>query len=222
KVAVLDTGLDSGNPLVEVHADRIRHHNWFDKSKGSDIADTNGHGTHTAALILDYIPDAEVYVSKVTDGKHLDPNIIALVLAVKAVDHAITEKVDILSISIGFPQRVPGYEVLQSAIDRAHAAHVLVFAAASNGGGNNDRTFPARHDHVFCVHSTDSRGNRSTFSPTPEHNNVNFATTGEAIESAWPVHLCDDKDDLQKMKSGTSYATPIAASIASFLLLYAR
>ena len=47
---------------------------------------------------------------------------------------------------------------------------------------------------------------------------------GEAIGSSWPVHLCDATTNptFVKYKSGTSYATPIAAGIAAFLLQYAR
>lgn len=99
---------------------------------------------------------------------------------------------------------------------------MLVFAAASNGGGNNDRAYPARGRHVFCIHSTDSKGTRSRFSPTAEQYGYNFATIGEAVESFWPTHLCAEDELAVRVKSGTSYATPIAACIAAFLLLYAR
>jgi len=124
--------------------------------------------------------------------------------------------------SIGFPQKVPGYEELERAIERAQVARVLIFAAASNGGGNNDRAYPARERHVFCIHSTDAKGTRSRFSPTAEDYVYNFASIGEAVESFWPTHLCADGEQAVRTKSGTSYATPIAASIAAFLLLYAR
>jgi hypothetical protein len=53
----------------------------------------------------------------------------------KAIDHAIDVwKVDIISMSFGFPKPAQDYEVLESAIRRAHQAHILMFAAASNGG----------------------------------------------------------------------------------------
>jgi len=123
---------------------------------------------------------------------------------------------------MGFAQKVPGYHDVQHAIDRAHSARVLIFAAASNGGDNTDRAYPARDSNVFCIHSTNAMGNRSEFSLTAEKYTHNFATIGEAVESFWPKHLCKPDEDAVKVKSGTSYATPIAASIAAFLLLYAR
>lgn len=115
-----------------------------------------------------------------------------------------------------------GYEHLESAIERALYEHVLTFAAASNGGGNNDRAYPAREKQIFCIHSTDAKGTRSKFSPTAEDFGYNFATIGEAVESFWPTHLCADGEQAVRVKSGTSFATPIGASIAAFLLLYAR
>lgn len=127
--------------------------------------------------------------------------------------------------SFGWPcSDFDGYEDLQGAIDMAYGKQVLMFAAASNSGGNLGRAYPASSPHVICVHSTDTLGNRSGFSPTPERNTMNIATVGESIRSAWPSSLCNkmsERDGLVS-RSGTSYATPILAGIAAFLLQYAR
>jgi hypothetical protein len=61
---------------------------------------------------------------------------------------------------------------------------------------------------------------------------LNFATVGEAVVSSWPTHLPkslyaqediseDPEDASTATKSGTSYATPIAACIVAFLLHFA-
>lgn len=134
-------------------------------------------------------------------------------------------RVDIISMSFGYPtNQIDGYEELEMALLYAHSKNVLLFAAASNSGANLDRAYPARDPHVICVHSTDSDGNRSKFSPTALARDPNIATIGEAVQSAWPVHLCDMSvnPDCVQYKSGTSYATPIAAGVAAFLLQYAR
>jgi hypothetical protein len=126
--------------------------------------------------------------------------------------------------SFGLPKPVEDYEVLEGAIQRAHQAHILMFAAASNNGANNGRSFPARHQQVICIHSTDANGNRSRFSPTVITADNNFATIGESIESAWPEYLSNPAANKASVahKSGTSFATPIAAGIAAFLIQYAR
>jgi hypothetical protein len=127
--------------------------------------------------------------------------------------------------SFGFPTcAIDGYADLERAIGNAYSKNVLLFAAASNSGANLNRAYPARDQNVICIHSTDANGNRSRFSPTALANDTNLATIGEAVESAWPVHLCDEitNPTFVKYKSGTSYATPIAVGIGAFLLQYAK
>jgi len=91
-----------------------------------------------------------------------------------------------------------------------------------NSGANLDRAYPARHDEVICIHSVDANGNRSKFSPTASTSDDNFATIGEAVESTWPLGLCDGQGQNYLYKSGTSFATPIAVGIAAFLLEYSK
>lgn len=133
---------------------------------------------------------------------------------------------DIISLSFGWPSTdFEGYDELEDAIDKAHSKKILIFAAASNSGGRLGRAYPASSSQVICVHSTDTLGTPSGFSPTAEPDNLNFATVGESVESAWPMLLCNDLASPQryvKSRSGTSYATPIMAGIAAFLLHYAR
>src|ERR1700753_3633546 len=98
--------------------------------------------------------------------------------------------------SFGFPTKaIEGYDDLERAILEAHSNHVLLFAAASNDGRNKGISYPARDEHVFCIHATDSNVKESSFTPNPLQDAVNFATIGEAVESAWPTDLFIDEDD---------------------------
>lgn len=125
--------------------------------------------------------------------------------------------------SFGFPRRIDGYQDLEKAIRDAEYADILIFAAASNSGGNRRRAYPARDDKVICVHSSDGHGNPSDFNPTPLRNQDNFSTLGEAVRSSWPAELCElDNPEAMVYKSGTSFATPVAAATAAFLLAFAR
>jgi len=75
----------------------------------------------------------------------------------------------------------------------AYSRGVLLFEAASSNGGKTGRSFPGRERIVIAVHSTDTNGNRSPFSPTAVPEDINFATVGEEAESAWPVQQCDER-----------------------------
>jgi hypothetical protein len=78
---------------------------------------------------------------------------------------------------------------------------------------------------VFCIHSATGLGTNSEFNPTPEDSEDNFMCVGEYIQSWWPIPLLvgenDRRDGLKRM-SGTSFATPVAISIAVFMIGYIR
>ncbi|KND87724.1 Intracellular serine protease [Tolypocladium ophioglossoides CBS 100239] len=230
KIAVLDTGIDLNHPDMQACAENIKDkHNWLRESARTVVHDLDGHGTFVTSLLFDYAPDAEIYIAKIADRSPASPRVIAQAIT-RAVD---VWKVDMISMSFGFPTRaIDGYDELEHAIKHAYYHDVLLFAAASNSGGQLLRAYPAREANVVCVHSTDAHGNRSRFNPTAVVEEVNLATVGEAVESAWPMHLCSgdghavpeegDEGAYCTVKSGTSYATPVMAGIAAFLLLYAR
>ncbi|KAI4929209.1 hypothetical protein J4E86_011737 [Alternaria arbusti] len=243
KIAVLDTGLDQSHQDIMTELGRIwiyeSSRDLFERAENSTIKDLQGHGTHIVGLILEYAPEADLYVADVTIDGEADRNLIAKVrynpveerdyaYNAQAIVSAVNHEVDIISISFGFQRKSVGDD-LEQAIDYAKSKGVHIVAAASNSGGNAGRAWPARYDGVFCIHSTDANGNPSGFNPTALEE-VNFATVGEAIVSSWPGHLSespgndgtDDSDTLTKVKSGTSFATPIAASIIAFVLRYAR
>lgn len=144
----------------------------------------------------------------------------------KAINHAVDEwDVDIISMSFGWPSsEFDDHATLQAAIDKAYFKKILIFAAASNSGARLARAYPASSSQVICVHSTNTYGSRSDFSPTAQLNTINIATVGESVQSAWPTLLCDEQNasECVKSRSGTSYATPILAGISAFLLQYAR
>ncbi|KAK1975649.1 pfs domain-containing protein [Colletotrichum cereale] len=220
RVAVLDTGIDMTHPDVEARAARIKGtYNWLTDRPQGKVHDRNGHGTFTACLVLDYARDADLYVAKIAENDPSNPKVIA-----KSINWAVNEwKVDVISMSFGFPDRdIDGYVDLENALQNAYANNVVLLAAASNSGGKLGRSFPAREPTVIAVHATDTNGNRCHFSPTAMDYDMNLATVGEAVESAWPVVLCDDDTNYVKYKSGTSYATPIMAGISAFLMTYAR
>jgi subtilisin family serine protease len=107
---------------------------------------------------------------------------------------------------------------MRNAVLEAHAKNILMFAAASNKGGNFHVTYPAKYGEVICIFSTDGLGSDSIFNPTQMGGSgYHLATIGEGVESAWPIDL-QDGSKLERRMSGTSFATPIAAGVAACVL----
>jgi len=91
---------------------------------------------------------------------------------------------------------------------------ILMFAAASNRGKGFGPTFPAIHPSVTCIYATDGHGNKYKRNPQIISHSPGFATLGVAVKSA-----CIKGGEVRK--SGTSFATPVAAAIAALVLEFA-
>lgn len=133
---------------------------------------------------------------------------------------------DIITMSFGFPR---SSDIVEEAIVMAHARGTIMFAATRNDGGNKAIAYPACHHNVIGIASSDGLGNGSKFNPSaPEDDGSFFSTLGEAVESAWPRLPDTDENGRptltrsKRRKSGTSFATPIAAALAANILDYAR
>ncbi|KAH7122111.1 hypothetical protein B0J13DRAFT_566966 [Dactylonectria estremocensis] len=203
RVCVIDTGLDMTHPSVV--AAKSDHRLKETKSWLGDMADTYGHGTHAADLILRVAPEAELYVAKVAEGKFMPEKDIPLI--VEAIDWAISQDVDIISMSFGLDKR---NDSLDKAVNKAVAAGKILLAAAGNNGNNNPRAFPATNRHVICIHASDGKGKDGKISPQALENDDNFMTLGIAVPLTWKSN--------QVFMSGTSFSTPIAAAIAADVL----
>ena len=117
----------------------------------------------------------------------------------------------IISMSFGFEDK---NEAIDDAIEKAFKADKLMFAAASNEGGNKGRSRPSRSSNVICIHACDGKGNKGDMSPSPVKKKDNFTTLGVAVKSRWKKKTV--------YKSGTSFATPVAAAIAADVLEFAN
>lgn len=68
KVAILDTGIDRDHYVFEAREEKLKGKRNCYNEPQKNVPDRNGHGTFTASLILDYAPDATLYVIKVADA----------------------------------------------------------------------------------------------------------------------------------------------------------
>lgn len=133
----------------------------------------------------------------------------------KAINWAISQGCNIIIMPFGIERctRLPkGFDEISEAIGNAHDAGILMFAAASNCGANSSRTYPAWDKRVICVHALDGRGSpsRSLNPAVDDSPEDNFGTLGVAIKSSWQNKVV--------YKTGTSFATPVAAGIAALVL----
>jgi hypothetical protein len=117
--------------------------------------------------------------------------------------------IDIIVMSFGV--NTGWNEQISDAIKHAAGRSVIMFAAASNYGDEEaSRTFPATENEVICVHACKGDGAEVGFSPQPEDGDYNFTTLGVSLPLIW--------DSEEVFKSGTSFATPIAAAFAANVL----
>lgn len=198
-----------------------------------DCDDSCGHGTHVARILLDVAPHAELYIAKISNTleiEHQDMLAIAKVRIIanwhsvqelcvlntyelaQAIDWASDEcNADIISMSFGFYGE---HDEIKKAIKDAAKKDKILIAAASNEGGNKGRSAPASLDNVLCIHACDGKGNDAGISPSPIQGDHNFTVLGVGIKSIWKK--------AEVFKSGTSFATPIAAGIVANILEFAN
>jgi len=208
----LDSGIDVTENYMFMNRSRIKYRSFLNDEEGME--DLIGHGTHTAALLLKVAPNSDIFVARVTASGNLEDT----ACIERAIRHATKEwKVDIITMSFGFPFLEEYLDGIQTAINEAYVSRILMFCAAKNDGANSGIAYPANQDQVICVNSTDGHGNPSKFNPSPVTGR-NLSVLGEDVLSSWPVKL---KGGMQR-KSGTSYSTPIAAGIAAIVIDYAR
>ena len=146
-------------------------------------------------------PEAQVELLDLKDSKN-----IPMSKVLRAVELAVQNGVDILSISLG---TTDSWEPLQALITEAVSKNILVFAAAGNSG-DRGYEYPAACKGAISVASMNSSRQPSQFN-TRNDATVVFAP-GE--ELSLPLGHSGELGEF----SGTSFATPFAAGIAALAL----
>ena len=80
KIAVFDTGVDPNHTIMD--SERIQSvRSWVNGKNGEEedrwAGDESGHGTHTAGILLDLAPDADLYVAQIATKEPSPPSQIA-------------------------------------------------------------------------------------------------------------------------------------------------
>lgn len=218
RVAVVDTGVDTGNPQL---AGAVVAGQDFEKSNneaGTSTSDPVGHGTLVAGIIAarpsaatgfeGIAPDATIIAVRASNS---DGASNASVLA-QAIDAAVSKGAQVINISQdvqsnGVPTQMSGSSPLGQAIARAVAKNIVVVVSAGNEG-LNARTYPGAFPGVLAVGASDYNDERASFSEYGSF--VGVAAPGVDMLSTWP-------GGGQCTESGTSFSAPYVAGVAALL-----
>ncbi|MFD4770046.1 type VII secretion-associated serine protease mycosin [Streptomyces niveus] len=228
RVAVIDTGVDIKNPQLTKAVDvgsgrnlippgaKDDSGNKLERGKANGTTDVVGHGTKVAGIIaarpgddtgfVGLAPDAMIIPIQQNDAYG---NGTAESLAT-AIDHAVSEKADVINISQDTANAVKPTELLKQAVDAALAADVVVVASAGNDGvdGKDKKTYPASYEGVLAVAASDRNNERAPFSQPGDF--VGIAAPGVDMVTTVPGggHCADN---------GTSFSAPYVAGIAALI-----
>ncbi len=218
RVAVLDTGIDCGHE--DLAGGCVYGANF---SGAAQPFDDHGHGTHVAGIIaarangvgtIGVAPESTVYAVKVLAANGSG----ALSWVAAGIDWAVANGMDVISMSLGATQTS---QALTDAVAAAHAAGVLVVAAAGNSGCCNTVGYPARLPGAMAVGAVDAADVIASFSSTgPE---VDVTAPGVAVRAPVPTGTCTLCDPSgYKVLNGTSMATPHVSGVAALLMSRGR
>ncbi|KAF0635313.1 hypothetical protein FPSE5266_07448 [Fusarium pseudograminearum] len=174
KIAVIDSGLNDTVKRRYMTQNSIVykdfcHETWND----------SWHGTCCAKIIGDMYEEAKFFIARIFQEDHSNDSEGPIRMAT-AIDWAISNCVDIISISAGFRDYS---KELDEAVTRAKAAGTLVVAAAANWQNTGTVAFPARHNlTTMCIYSTNLGNQSSSFNPEPRSDTPNFAVLGEGFQ----------------------------------------
>ncbi|HEY0827869.1 MAG TPA: S8 family peptidase, partial [Bacilli bacterium] len=206
KVGVIDTGIDYTHEDLQVSGGET-----FVQGT-TNYMDDNGHGTHVAGTIasvnnavgvLGVAPQSLLYAIKVLDqyggGSYSD--------LVAGIEWAITNQMDIVNMSLGGSN---SSKTLETALNNAYNAGILLVAAAGNNGYDRMGTisYPAKYKSVIAVGALDQKNQRASFS-----------SVGRELELMAPgVGIDSTVSGGYASYSGTSMASPHVTGAAALVL----
>ncbi|QQS59380.1 S8 family serine peptidase [Candidatus Peregrinibacteria bacterium] len=242
-VAIVDSGIDWDHPdLVANHWTNAGETNctdgidndsngYIDDCDGWDFIGSNyttpaddnspndyyGHGTHVAGTVAEVnntvglvgvAPGASLMAVKALD----DSGFGTTASIVDAVGYAVENGADVINMSLGASV---GDSLLETAVNDAFSAGVVVVAAAGNSGGTSPH-YPAAYTSVVAVGAVDSSNLLASFS---SHGSwVDVVAPGVAIASTYPEHLTPPGYLPYAYMDGTSMATPHVSGLAALYL----
>ena len=203
KVAVIDSGVESGHPSVGDVQGYMAVNEQFGELSFDDQPhkDLFGHGTACAGIIRSLAPDCELYSVRVLGGLLSGSG----KQFAEGLRWAIENGMDVCNLSLTTPKK-EFFGTLHELADQAYFRNCVLVTSANNV---QMRSFPAMYASVVSVASHEVNDPELYYyNPTPP---VEFGAYGIDVRVAW-------KDGSYTTTTGNSFATPHIAGLVARLL----
>lgn len=201
-IGVIDNGVYYDHKFLEGRILRTYYNNTESGTPNDEYGAPEDHGTAVCSVIVDNTPqNIKIKMFKVLNDNGLAPTS----MIASGILEAVERNVDVISISLGYFDKSG---LTAEAVRRAYACNIPMFACVSNDSMVNDTVVPANVTECIAVTSSDINGLISEWTTWTYKTDV--AAPGEDIA----VATMQDKYDIW---SGTSFATPCAASLGAIL-----
>ncbi|RAS91821.1 hypothetical protein A3863_04915 [Priestia endophytica] len=207
-IAFIDTGIS--NQAKTLYSDKIID-TYNSIENNNKVIDKHGHGTQMVSVasgngkkgITGIAPKSKIIIIKAfEEGEQMNPSNI-----VKAINYAISKKVDIINMSFG---SFKSNSDIEDAINLAIKNNITVVASTGDYG-NKDILFPANMNNVVSVEAKNKEGETWEFSNVSKDDVI--AVPGVDINSL-------TLDNKQVRQDGTSHATAITSGYIALLRDY--
>ena len=201
-IGVIDNGVYYDHKFLEGRILRTYYNNTESGTSNDEYGAPEDHGTAVCSVIVDNTPqNIKIKMFKVLNDNGLAPTS----MIASGILEAVERNVDVISISLGYFDKSG---LTAEAVRRAYACNIPMFACVSNDSMVNDTVVPANVTECIAVTSSDINGLISEW--TTWTYKADIAAPGEDIA----VATMQDEYDIW---SGTSFATPCAASLGAIL-----
>ena len=201
-IGVIDNGVYYDHKFLEGRILRTYYNNTESGTPNDEYGAPEDHGTAVCSVIVDNTPqNIKIKMFKVLNDNGLAPTS----MIASGILEAVERNVDVISISLGYFDKSG---LTAEAVRRAYACNIPMFACVSNDSTVDDTVVPANVTECIAVTSSDINGLISEWTTWTYKTDV--AAPGEDIA----VATMQDKYDIW---SGTSFATPCAASLGAIL-----
>jgi subtilisin family serine protease len=214
-VAVVDTGVDATHPdlVGKITTGAAAGYNFV--GNNTNTGDDHFHGTFVSSIIAMNANNGQggagvCWACKIMPVKVLDSNGSGSTFNVaRGVDWAVAHGATVINLSLGSTSPDSG---LQTSVDNAWNAGVIVVAASGNSNG--PVLYPAAYANAIAVGSNNQAGVKSSFSSYGSE--LDLMAPGEGVFGA--LCACHGYSGGYATGSGTSFAAPHVAGVVGLLI----